>query len=524
MDLLLLGKEGIDAKNPTGVNIRYETEFDELQTEIDKLSSPTSSGSFDWGKVIKISSEILAGKSKDLLVASYLAVALIHTQKTDGLSVGLQIYGDLLEVFWEDLFPPKKRLRGRIGAIEWWLEKSASVLEQLKPDPLPPEKIEELKDALGRVDRLLKDYLDEPPSVRGIERYLDMIPGTAEEEPEPETPKKARPEDSKGSPQTRSQKEAAPQEPVSIASDEDAQKVFRLGLQNIRQAALHLRESNIGDPAPYRWTRFVAWAAVTSPPPATDDKTTIPPPSPQAIADIKSFRDAGNWDALVKLAETSLLQSIFWLDLNRFSWEGLENMGEQYQQAQEVISQETALLLYRFQDLVTFSFSDGTPLADEETRQWLRGISIGGSGTAQSPEMAASAKNSPETEHLEEMIRKALALSKKRKTLEATRILQQGLQKSSAPRGRLHFRMALAQVLTLAKKPGLAVPHLDDMLHILETYRLEEWDRDLAVSALKIAYTGFKNDAQEESRQAESRILSRIARLDPVEALGLMKK
>ncbi|MFZ0449106.1 MAG: type VI secretion system protein TssA [Desulfatiglandaceae bacterium] len=524
MDLLLLGKEGIDQKSPTGIDIRYDPEFDELQAEIDKLSSPTSSGSFDWEKIIKISTAILAGKSKDLRVASYLAVALIHTRKIDGLSVGLHIYGDLLETFWEDLFPPKKRLRGRIGAIEWWLEKSGSILEQLKPDPLPGEKIEELKEALGRVDRLLRDYLDEPPSVRGIERYLDMIPGTGEKASESEAPKEAKPKDSKDAPQPRPQIEKAPTEPTSIASDEDAQKIFRLGLQNIRQAALHLRESNIGNAAPYRWTRFIAWSSVTSLPPATDDKTMIPPPSPQTIADLKAFRDKGNWDALVKLAETSLLQSIFWLDLNRFSWEGLGNMGEQYQEAQDMISQETALLLYRFPGLVTFSFSDETPLADEETRQWLRGISLAGSGAAQSQEMAVSGKAAPGMEHLEETIRKALFLSRKRKTLEATRILQQGLQESSAPRERLHFRMALSQVLTLAKKPGVAVPHLEDMLNILETYRLEEWDRELAVRALKVAYTGFQNDTLEESKQAASKILNRIAKIDPVEALGLTTK
>jgi type VI secretion system protein VasJ len=523
MDLLLLGKEGIDQKSPTGTDIRYEPEFDELQAEIDKLSSPTSSGSFDWQKIIKISTAILAGKSKDLLVASYLAVALIHTRKIDGLSVGLQIYGDLLESFWEDLFPPRKRLRGRIGAIEWWLEKSASVLERLKPDPLPPEKIEELKEALGRVDRLLKDYLDEPPSVRGIERFLDKIPGTVEKTPAPETPKEEGQKDSGARPQPQQVKQPVSPEPESIASDEDAQKVFRFGLQNIRNAARHLRKSNIGNPVPYRWTRFIAWASLASLPPATDGKTMIPPPDPQVLADFHNLREAGNWKALTELAETRLLQSVFWLDLNRFSWEGLGNMGDQYQETQNAIGQETALLLHRFPELPQLSFSDGTPLADNETRQWFGTISLGSSRDGDSPGTGAPGNSPPGMELVDETIQKALALARKRKTLEATRILQQGVQISSSPRERLHLRMALSQVLTLAKKPGFAIPHLEDMLKILETYRLEEWDSELAVRALKVAYTGFQTDDHEGSKQEASRILSRIAKLDPVEALGLSK-
>lgn len=524
MDLLSLGKEGIDQKSPTGINIRYEPEFDELQAEIDKLSSPTSSGSFDWEKIVKISSQILAGKSKDLLVASYLAVALIHTRKIDGLSLGLHIYGDLLESFWDDLFPPKKRLRGRIGAIEWWVEKSTSVLEQLKPDPLPPEKIEELKEALGKIDRLLKSYLDEPPSVRGIERYVEMIPGTAEKTPEPEAPKEAEKKDSGTSTQPRPKKEPVFPGPETIASDEDAQKVFRLGLQNIRQAALHLMESNIGNPAPYRWVRFAAWASVASPPPATDGKTMIPPPLPQVLADLDSLREAGNWEALVKLTEATLLQSIFWLDLNRFSWEGLGNMGDQYREAQNAVAQETAFLLHRFPQLPQLSFSDETPLADNDTRQWIGNIRFGAGGGGEPAGSTGSTGSDAEREAMDRAMQEAMALARKRKTAEATRLLQQGFQSSTSPGDKLRWRMALAEVLIRAKKTGLAVAHLEDILDTLETYRLEEWDVGLAVKALKIAYAGFEADPNELSKQEASRVLSRISKLNPVEALRLVKK
>ena len=45
MDLLSLGKEPISADQPTGSDVRYEPEFEELQAEIDKMSNPAASGS-----------------------------------------------------------------------------------------------------------------------------------------------------------------------------------------------------------------------------------------------------------------------------------------------------------------------------------------------------------------------------------------------------------------------------------------------------------------------------------------------
>ena len=129
MDLLSLGKDPINPDQPAGSDVRYEPEFEKLQAETDKLSSPSSSGGIDWEKVSDMAALILAEKSKDLLVASFLAVSQVHTRQTEGLAVGVTVMHDLVENFWDTLFPPKKRMRGRLGAIEWWIEKTESALK-----------------------------------------------------------------------------------------------------------------------------------------------------------------------------------------------------------------------------------------------------------------------------------------------------------------------------------------------------------------------------------------------------------
>jgi type VI secretion system protein VasJ len=116
MNLELLGREPIRGEHPTGTDIRYDPAFEELQVEVSKFSSPSGISNVNWTIIIKLASEILAEKSKDLLVTSYLAVALIYNRQIEGFAIGLRVYQELLENFWDDLYPEKNRMRARSGA------------------------------------------------------------------------------------------------------------------------------------------------------------------------------------------------------------------------------------------------------------------------------------------------------------------------------------------------------------------------------------------------------------------------
>ena len=122
MELLDLGRKPVSEEHPAGADARYEPEYDLLQQEIDKLASATAGGAVDWKQVVKLGSVILSSKSKDLKIASYLAVALLHLKGVEGLSAGAQLLLDLVSNFWDTLYPAKKRMRGRFGAISWWDE------------------------------------------------------------------------------------------------------------------------------------------------------------------------------------------------------------------------------------------------------------------------------------------------------------------------------------------------------------------------------------------------------------------
>jgi type VI secretion system protein VasJ len=527
MDLLSLGKDPINPDQPAGADVRDEPEFEALKAEIAKLSSPSAAGTIDWSKVTDLAAAILSQKSKNILVASYLAVARVFIEKIDGLMVGSTIIRDLLDNFWKDLYPPKNRMRGRVMAIEWWLEKTASLFEQVGSTPSPPEIIQQCKENFEHIGNRLVEYLPNPPKVRKIQRLLDTIPVISEEKP---TAEESRPQEALQPKKAAEPKpaKAPPPTPVleteEITSEKDAQRILRFGFQKIRQVAAYLHENEPTNPLAYRCTRLAAWSPVEALPPAVDGKTRIPPPPAQMVNVLNEQRQKEDWEALLNAAEKRMSQFIFWLDLNRFVAEALVRMGYNYQKAHDVVCLETAFLVHRLQGLEELAFSDGMPFADPETKKWLKGVQFGQGAVIDEPVLKIElGLKDGDDDQMAEKIKKSQSLIKEKKFVEAVESLQKELKQSGSQKKMLRWRLALSQILMSAKQTSLAAPHFEQVLQDIELYRLEEWDPDLALEGLKLIWAGFDSQTDKVFKSKAAEILNRIARLDPAEALRLEK-
>ena len=531
MELSHLGKSPIQSDRPGGSDVRYDPEYEQLQAEIDKLSLPSASGGVDWRKVSDLATSILADKSKDLLVASYLAVSQIHTRQLDGLADGLSLMHDLIVDYWDNLFPPKKRMRGRLGALEWWIEKTESALTGSISDPVAPGRLEALNATLSKLDTLLKEHLSEPPSLRPINRALETIPSLSETKPEPESaPADERfqpsppPEPERVTKREASKATPATTKPETLVTAQDAQKVINSGLQKLRQAATFLLENDPTNAMTYRCRRIAAWSMLSAPPPESKGQTQIPPPPPQVRQELIDLKDNDNWHALITSAEQRLSQFIFWLDLNRYVSEALVKLGDEYQSAHGVVCQETAFLLDRLPGVVDLTFSDGTPFADSETRQWLTQIaSVADSASTDTIQIPEPGKGESENDRMADTIEKAHALAQKNELLDAVRLLQTELKKCCSQKEALMWRLALCRMLIGSKRTDMAVPHLDLILKDIEAYRLENWDPRLALEGLKVVWVGFNNHTDKALKRNAEAVLSQIAKLDPAEALKLSK-
>lgn len=75
----------------------------------------------DWRGVVKIASDALATRTKDLKTAAFLVEALVKQYGLAGARDGLQLLRELQERFWESLHPQIEDgdLEGRIAPVEW---------------------------------------------------------------------------------------------------------------------------------------------------------------------------------------------------------------------------------------------------------------------------------------------------------------------------------------------------------------------------------------------------------------------
>lgn len=520
MDIAALGKEPVRPDQPAGQDVRYDPLFDSLQAEVDKLTSPSVAGTIDWEKVVRLAADILATRSKDLLVASYLAVGLIQTRQGDGLALGLKVWRDLLDNFWADLFPT--RMRGRQRSVEWWVERTEIALRQLPLNVIPADQLQIIRETLQAIDKVLGENVEHAPSLSVIRDQVERVAcQPPEEEPEPvHVPRAAEP--AHVPPPAQPQREITMAQPLPAVQETASSPLQAIdaGLRRVGEAAGHLLQQDPANPLPYRLLRVAAWTPVVVLPPATNGRTRIPAPEYQVQTMLQELAKHGDGEALLKAAEARLTQFIFWLDLNRLTAEALTRLGDRFTAARDTVCRETASLLQRLPGLEELAFADGTSFASPETRQWLAGVMC-----QDSPERPSTSDGdllSREEEIAREM-QAAQSLLRAGKLVDAVEHIQQHLSNGGSRKDKLHWRLALAQLLVNAGRAKLALPHLEQVLADIEAFGLEEYDPPLALRGLKLAWLGFDSQAEPRCKEAAAATLHRIARIDPAEMVRLAK-
>ncbi|MBI1358645.1 MAG: type VI secretion system protein TssA [Acidobacteria bacterium] len=101
----------IPGDNPSGRSLRYDALYDEIR-EARREEEDLAQGEWqterkvaDFGKVLKLSSEAIATRSKDLQLAFWATEALLRLEGFPGLLSGIKLNHSLVEQFWDTLFP-----------------------------------------------------------------------------------------------------------------------------------------------------------------------------------------------------------------------------------------------------------------------------------------------------------------------------------------------------------------------------------------------------------------------------------
>ncbi|MBC7203031.1 MAG: type VI secretion system domain-containing protein, partial [Pusillimonas sp.] len=490
----------------------------------------------DWALVEQLGSSLLSTQTKDFMLAAWVSAAWMERYGLQGLDAGLELHAGLIETFWNTAFPPLKRLRGRRNALSWWLERASRWLESNALPAIDATAHGKLVDSATRIDNALADRdPDAPPLLNFIQQIkrLDVIPeaGTTTE---PDGATTAQP-DMAGNAPTGSTNNAgvttkpdhtppalpatSAQKPIAALALPDQLSTLddiAQALHPIADALGHISSALINidrlHPLVVEINRFAARAALLSAPPSVSGTTSLNPPPAPILDAFQTICGAGNADGIIEFCESRILTFPFWLDLDYQSARGYEMMGAQGARMRQAVIKNALAFTERLPELEFLTFSDGTPFACDDTRQWLADYRAQGNG-AQA------------TDPFEKIQLQARAAAGDGQHEQAMQLYQDLIQSTFCRRNQFRARIAMLELFMSANGSADPVPLAKPIARDFESMNLSEWEPLLACKALQAILKACKQalaspavfddqPRRENYQQLQQDTLQLLARID----------
>ncbi len=515
--LLQAVRAPISDANPVGEDVKYEDSFQQLKGEVDKLQS--ASGDADFERIVELGKKVVTEQSKDLTAAAFLGIGLVRTEGIEGLAESVDVARLLCETYWDDLYPPVRRMAARKNALQLLIDRSHEWLEDQKPKRGDEEVLTRARDSYKALQALAMEQMEEhAPVVSKMTNLLDAkiraVPKAPAPAPKP-TPSAG---DGAASPAVATPTAAGASAPSELRSPANAADA-------VMAAAAFLHEHDKTDPAPFRLARAFHWGGLLAAPPAEDGKTRIPPFVEQRKAFLDGLGSRAQFADLASEAEETFREQPFWLDLQRYIVTALDALGAPLAAARDGVVEDVVGLIRRFPDVPMLTFDDGTPFADAATQEWIevriRPALSGGGDTG--PSLSGSGEASAVDEAYDEA-RKHLAGG----DLDAAVVaLSEGADASG--RDRFRRRFYLASLCLRGGRAAVARPILETLEAEIAAHRLDAWDPVLALevwAALHGCYTALQRGASAEDKpslqQAANRVFDKVCAVEPARALAVL--
>ena len=518
MDITALAASPVSESSPAGADAKYEPEYEALTAEIGKLSSVSQSSPISWQAVADNGAVILAQKSKDISVAAYMAVALIHTDGAQGFLDGVKLLRGICENFWDDAFPPKAKLRRRLNAYEWWHERA---LEQLRKEGQPPVSAAlsaEMTEAVGELDSLIGGLMDDAQPLRDIKEAIRAIPLLPEEKPkEPEPQAAPAPEPPHEEPAPQPQVQAAPEPPRPAPSPSSAPQAVQTGdtaaalsafVEAARNYAYALRAEDPANYLAWQLPRVALWGKIAALPP--DDgtgQTMVPPPDMDRVEAAERLLAGKNWLKAAAAADDLFQSYPLCIDLQRIADEALANLGPSFAAARARLRAETAAFVGRLPGLTTLSYDGGIPFVSPATRAWLDELAHDG--------QPGGAAGGGRADRIDKVIAEARETLAAGDAAGALRKLEDALGASAA--GNVRLRAEELHMLCSQREAKTAAALARALAREIEQSGLAKLEPDIAVEAMTAACRALDLAGDAEGAEA---LREKTAAIKPSAVLG----
>jgi len=479
-------------KSPVGESVKNNEDYQAIKDEIDQISL---GGIVNWDNVIQKSLNILSKTSKDLNVAGYLSLGLFRKYGYEGLLYGLKIYCAIIKNFQHDNYFPKKEnndkmtVRIRRNSIDILKENLLVYIGRYKPEDIDIQFLTDILEIKKDLEPLINNIsLDKPhPSLMSvfdkIEDYKNILSKKSlsvsqDENDKTDIDKKETDNgDKEGS--DNNKEESKKNNDIKRNSDDETNVDPFIQLIDI---ANEIFLSSIENPASYQIRRISRWNNNNIKLPSLkkntrnkeiEMRTTQPPP----IKNRNVFLPPNKPIEIIKQCENIFEKKGTWcLDLNRYVVQAMERLPGDFDSATDVIKIEVSKFVRRFPEVFERKFSDGTPFADSETKEWIEDILEVEEAVDQN-EIDIMSHSDLKTNFDE-----IWNLVNKNDISGALELLQNGILSGVGKMNEFHHRLIVAKVYQKFKREEESIMILEDLYSMAQHYHLEEWDPELFIS------------------------------------------
>jgi type VI secretion system protein ImpA len=434
----------IAGPNPSGQSLRYDPVYEKV-----KEARREEAGDLPWGTwsravktadpalVIRLTTEALSTKSKDLQLAAWLTEALLRQEGIGGLKTGLDLATQLIGQFWDTIYPLAEDgdIELRAAPLSWI---GACLGEQVKRTPLtqggyswfkysesravPSEQACEGSDAKQAArkaasddHKLMPEVFDEDMNatpaafyrqfeedVDGALSSLQQLDGLCNDKFGKDSPSFGKLQDAleevrslassfldgkasaEPAPESYQEEQAASSETAEepIARKASSRAPAPSGkpadredaIRWIVEASRFLREAEPRNPASYMILRGLRWGELREN--GVSGLTELEAPRSEIRRGLKQQAADGQWGELIEATEQAMAMPCgrAWLDVQRYCVRACRELGSDYGSVAAAVCAGVKGLVEDIPEIVHASFSDDTPVANVETLEWLREI------------------------------------------------------------------------------------------------------------------------------------------------------
>lgn len=438
----------IPGENPSGQNLRHDPLFDKIREarraeEEYKVSdeaakrdvwTPAVVKKADFAQVIKLATEALSKRTKDLQIAAWLTEALLAQERIAGLTQGLALVRGLIENFWDTLYPEAEEgdVGMRAGPIEWigsrldiqvrrvpltknkldWFkfqesrkvpyekeakENDAKKVERqaaLEEKKCTPEEFDEgvkitgdafyrqltaelvtASETVQALETLTdeKFHRDDAPNFANLKKALEDLQDAVGEywkPPEEKAPELPAEEEPPLEQADVARAPASDAPPRQRAATTEEPADSGEAVRRVTVLTRFLRIANPSSPVPYLLMRGLRWGELRANG-LSLDAALLESPSSETRLSLKTSAAAGQWSELLEGAETAM-----GLPCGR-GWLDLQRYAVSACEnlglgaVSSAICAELRSLLSDFPALPSANLSDGTQAANNETQMWI---------------------------------------------------------------------------------------------------------------------------------------------------------